>query len=188
MMVQEIKSDQNLKKWCLMPTCFTSIIIRCGSRVSGAIQGKDLCTPLHLGKGAFRLSSTSTSQLIYIYIYIYIYVFIYIIKKKFKIDSWLELFEKCLNYSAHTHTHIYIYIYTERERDGERGKDRQTEIERENSFKFWKKQNARANMILKIKVKEIINSQLWVSHIWSSGKTWWHSTLVDSKIYFTILK
>ena len=68
----QVKSYQKLKNcsWCL------SIIVY-GSSVRGAIQRKELRSPLHLGvlaieKGAFRSPSTTVDQLIYIYIYIYI--------------------------------------------------------------------------------------------------------------------
>ena len=54
-----------------MPPCLTLRIIRYGSRVSGAIPGRDLCPLLHLSlvaieKGAFGLSSTMVDQLTYL--------------------------------------------------------------------------------------------------------------------------
>ena len=60
-----------------MSPCLTLSIIRYESRVSGAIQGKELRCPLYLGvvaieKGAFGWPSTTVDQHIYIYIYIYI--------------------------------------------------------------------------------------------------------------------
>ena len=42
------ESYQRLQKWNLMPPCLTLIIIRYGSRVSGAIQGKELHAHLYL--------------------------------------------------------------------------------------------------------------------------------------------
>ena len=64
------------EKQYLMPPSLTLSIIRKRSRVSGAIQGKKWCPPLHLGvvaveKEAFGSPSISVGQLIYIYIYIY---------------------------------------------------------------------------------------------------------------------
>ena len=44
----QVESYQRLKKWYLMPPCLTLSIIRYGSRVRGAIQGKELCPPLTL--------------------------------------------------------------------------------------------------------------------------------------------
>ena len=48
--------------------CLTLSIIKYESRVSGAIQGNELCPSLHLDavaieKGAFGLSSTTVGQL-----------------------------------------------------------------------------------------------------------------------------
>ena len=67
-------------KWYLLSPCLKLSIIRCGSRASGAIQGKELSLPLHLGvvavkKGAFGSLSTTVGQFTtFIYIYIYIYM------------------------------------------------------------------------------------------------------------------
>ena len=71
----QVWSYQRLKKWYLMLPCLTLSIIRCISRVTRAILGKNLCPTPHLGaviieKGAFRLPSTTVGQPIYIYIYI----------------------------------------------------------------------------------------------------------------------
>ena len=59
------ESYQKLKKWYLMLLGLTRSIIKYGSRVSVAIQGKELHILLHLGvvaieKRAFRLSSITT--------------------------------------------------------------------------------------------------------------------------------
>ena len=53
-----------------MLPCLTIIIIMYGSRISGAIQGKEFYPHLHLSviafeKGAFRSPSTMFSQLTY---------------------------------------------------------------------------------------------------------------------------
>ena len=58
------ESYQSLKNRYLMPPCLTLSIIRYGSRVSEAIQGKELHPPLHLSvvvivKGAFQLPSNT---------------------------------------------------------------------------------------------------------------------------------
>ena len=37
----QIELNQRLKKWYLMPPCLTLSIIKYGSRVSGAIHGKE---------------------------------------------------------------------------------------------------------------------------------------------------
>ena len=55
-----------------MPPCLTLSIIRYGSKVSGAIQGKELYPHLHFSvlaieKGAFKSLSTMFGQLLYIY-------------------------------------------------------------------------------------------------------------------------
>ena len=57
-----------------MPPYLTLNIIRYGSRISGAIQGKEQHPPLHISaapieKGAFRSPLTMVGQLIYIYTY-----------------------------------------------------------------------------------------------------------------------
>ena len=44
----QVELYQKLKNWYLMPPCLTLSIIMYGSRVSGAIQGKEWCPPLHL--------------------------------------------------------------------------------------------------------------------------------------------
>ena len=59
----QVESYQRLQKWYLMSPCLTLSIIRYDSRVSEAIQGKELYPPLHLGivaieKGVFRSPST----------------------------------------------------------------------------------------------------------------------------------
>ena len=64
----QVESYQRLKKWYLMPPCLTLSIIRYGSRVSGAIQGKELhLTPylsvVAIEKGAFGSPSITVSQL-----------------------------------------------------------------------------------------------------------------------------
>ena len=64
------------QKWYLMPSCLTLSIIRCGLRVSGAIQRNELYHLPYFGlvvieKGAFRLPSTTVANLL-IFIYIYI--------------------------------------------------------------------------------------------------------------------
>ena len=55
----QIESYQRLKKWYLMSPRLTLSIIRYGSEVSGAIQGKEYYPPLHISvvaieKEAFR--------------------------------------------------------------------------------------------------------------------------------------
>ena len=45
----QVMSYQRLKNWYLIPPCLTFSIIRYGSRVTGAIQEKELHPPLHLG-------------------------------------------------------------------------------------------------------------------------------------------
>ena len=74
----QIDSFQILKKWYLMFPCLTLSIIRYGSTVRGAIQGKEQHPPLHLGvvaieKGSFWSLSITVANFTYIYIYIYIY-------------------------------------------------------------------------------------------------------------------
>ena len=59
-------------KWYLILPCLRLRIITYESRVSGAIQGKELCPPLHLGvvaieKGGIRWPSTMDGQLLYLY-------------------------------------------------------------------------------------------------------------------------
>ena len=55
------------QKWYLMLPCLTNSIIWYISRVSGAIQGKELCLPqVAIEKGTFRSPSTMVSQYIYI--------------------------------------------------------------------------------------------------------------------------
>ena len=61
------------QNWYSMPPCLTLSIIRYGSRVSGAIQGKEWHPPLHVGavaieKEAFGSASTTVCRLIYIYL------------------------------------------------------------------------------------------------------------------------
>ena len=68
----QVKSYQRLKKCYLMPPYLTLSIIRYGSRVSGTIQGKELCPSLHLGevtieKRTFGWPLTMVSQLTYYY-------------------------------------------------------------------------------------------------------------------------
>ena len=75
----QVESYRRLKKWYLMPPCFTHTIIKYGSRLSGQIQGEKLCSPLHLvavaiEKGTFGSHSTMIGQITYLYIYIYICV------------------------------------------------------------------------------------------------------------------
>ena len=73
----QVESYLRLKKWYLVPPCLTLSIIRYGSKLGGAIQGKELCPTLHLGvvvneKGDFWLPLTTvTNFTLYIYIYIY---------------------------------------------------------------------------------------------------------------------
>ena len=61
-------NTKDLKKWHLMPPCLKLSIIRYGSRVSGAIQGKELRPSLHHGvvaieKGGFGSPSTVVSHI-----------------------------------------------------------------------------------------------------------------------------
>ena len=62
-------SHTKTKQTLVLDTSLNSLnIIRYGSRISGAIQGKEYHPPLHLGvvaieKGAFGLPSTTVSQL-----------------------------------------------------------------------------------------------------------------------------
>ena len=65
-----------------MTPCLILSISRYGSRVSGAIKGKEQCPPLHLGvvdieKRASSSLSTTVSQFICVHIYIYIYIYIW---------------------------------------------------------------------------------------------------------------
>ena len=67
----QVVSYQKLKKWCLMPPFLTFSIIRYRSRVSGAFQGREYLTDLHLGvvaieKKAFGSPSTTVGQYTYI--------------------------------------------------------------------------------------------------------------------------
>ena len=69
----KVKSYQRFKKIVLDTSLLK--IIKYGSKVSGAFQGKEWRFPLHLGivameKGAFVSPLTTVGQLIYIYIYI----------------------------------------------------------------------------------------------------------------------
>ena len=43
-----------------MPPCLILNFIRYGSRVNGAIQGKDLCTPLHFGIAAIEKGASGS--------------------------------------------------------------------------------------------------------------------------------
>ena len=64
----------------MIPPCLTLSIIRYVSRVSGAIQGKEWHSLLHLSvvtieKGAFELPLITVVNFFYCYIYIYIYIY-----------------------------------------------------------------------------------------------------------------
>ena len=50
-----VKSYQRFLKWCLFPPGLKLNIMTFGSRVSGSIQIKELCPPLHLSevRGAY---------------------------------------------------------------------------------------------------------------------------------------
>ena len=74
----QAESYKKLKIWYLMPHCLTLNIIKYRSKVSGAIQRKELHHPLHLGvvaieKGALVSLSSKVCQLT---TYINIYTFI----------------------------------------------------------------------------------------------------------------
>ena len=69
---------QRLKKWYLIPPCWTLSILWYGSRVKWINPEKGVAHPLHLGvlaieKGAFGSTSTTIAYFSYLYIYIYIY-------------------------------------------------------------------------------------------------------------------
>ena len=62
----QVKSCQRLRKWYLVPPCFTLSVIKYWSRVSEAIQGEKYFPPLYLGveaieKGAFGSLLTTAS-------------------------------------------------------------------------------------------------------------------------------
>ena len=105
------------KKWYLMPPCLTFSIIRYGSKVSGALQGKKSYPLLHLSvvaieKEDFRSPATTVSQhtyiytkqshdldlslvlslvlLIYIYIYIYMFEFLCILDMRSHVQAMKE--------------------------------------------------------------------------------------------------
>ena len=68
----QVESYQRLKKWYLMSLCLPLSIITYGSRVSGAITGKESHTLLHLGviaieKVAFWSPSTTVGPLTDVY-------------------------------------------------------------------------------------------------------------------------
>ena len=64
----QVDSYQKLQKWYLMPPCLTFSIIRCWSRVSGAMQGMELHLSLHLDVVVIEKGPSGlTNFLIYIY-------------------------------------------------------------------------------------------------------------------------
>ena len=50
----QFESYQKLQKWYVVPLCLKLTIIRYGSSISEAIQGKELHPPLHLGGIAIK--------------------------------------------------------------------------------------------------------------------------------------
>ena len=79
----QVKSNQRLKKWLLMPPCFTLSIIRYGSRVSGAIQGSRSTLPytsvfVVIEKESIGRSWLWSANTIYMIILLVFYLFIYL--------------------------------------------------------------------------------------------------------------
>ena len=62
----QVKSYQKLKKGYLIPPCLTLTIIRYGSRVSRAIQGKEQCPPLHFSVVTDKREPLSANLYIYV--------------------------------------------------------------------------------------------------------------------------
>ena len=99
----QVESYQRLKKWYLMRPCLTLSIIRYGSRVSGAIQGKESRPPLHLDvvsyrKGSLRVTLDYGRQL---YIY-WILIWFALV---------LSHINHCRSFNAKSSLYIYIFIY-----------------------------------------------------------------------------
>ena len=66
-----LSHTKDWKKWYLIPSCLTLCILRYGSRVSGAIQGKELHRPQHLSvvvieRGAFGSPSIPVTKFTFI--------------------------------------------------------------------------------------------------------------------------